>query len=111
MAYSKPIRTSESWSVRLESATLLPGFRGNLNTDAKDWPWAANNYHRRPSAGRPCRALPYVEEPARRCTSAAPTAGSEARPMERRIDTLLRIGPSDGEDFLLDDEAQGRRDA
>ncbi|MEU1318767.1 hypothetical protein [Streptomyces tibetensis] len=35
---------------------------------------------------------------------------TEARPLARHIDTVLRIGPSDGEDFLLAVEAQERRD-
>jgi hypothetical protein len=35
---------------------------------------------------------------------------TENKPLERRIDTLLRISPSDGEDFLLAVEAQGGKD-
>ncbi|MDC0765770.1 hypothetical protein [Streptomyces sp. HD] len=31
---------------------------------------------------------------------------TETRPLERRVDTVLRVGPSDGEDFLLAVEAQ-----
>ncbi|MET8828834.1 hypothetical protein ABZX33_23545 [Streptomyces sp. NPDC004608] len=31
---------------------------------------------------------------------------TETRPLERRVDTVLRVGPSDGEDFLLAIEAQ-----
>ncbi|MFD9881821.1 hypothetical protein ACFWZT_10190 [Streptomyces alboflavus] len=34
---------------------------------------------------------------------------TETKPLERRIDTVLRIGPSDGDDFLLAVEAQGAR--
>ncbi|GGN65749.1 hypothetical protein GCM10011579_036540 [Streptomyces albiflavescens] len=36
---------------------------------------------------------------------------TELRPLERRVDSVLRIGPSDGDGFLLAIEAQGRRDA
>jgi hypothetical protein len=35
---------------------------------------------------------------------------TETKPVERRIDTVLRVGPSDGDDFLLAVEAQERRD-
>lgn len=36
---------------------------------------------------------------------------TETRPLARHVDTVLRVGPSDGEDFLLAVEAQERRDA
>ncbi|MFE6164725.1 hypothetical protein ACFQ7F_38110 [Streptomyces sp. NPDC056486] len=35
---------------------------------------------------------------------------TENRPLERRVDSVLRIQPSDGDDFLLAIEAQGRRE-
>ncbi|MEU0740082.1 hypothetical protein [Streptomyces sp. NPDC006134] len=35
---------------------------------------------------------------------------TETKPLERRLDTVLRIGPSDGDDFLLAIEAQSRKD-
>lgn len=35
---------------------------------------------------------------------------TEIRPLERRVDSVLRIRPPDGEGFLLAIEAQGRRD-
>ncbi|MFD7812373.1 hypothetical protein ACFV6E_05395 [Streptomyces sp. NPDC059785] len=35
---------------------------------------------------------------------------TETRPLERRVDSVLRVQPSDGEDFLLAIEAQTRRD-
>ncbi|WP_406172758.1 hypothetical protein [Streptomyces sp. NBC_00996] len=35
---------------------------------------------------------------------------TESRPLERHIDTVLRVSPSDGDDFLLAVEAQERRD-
>lgn len=34
---------------------------------------------------------------------------TETKPLERRVDTVLRIGPSDGDDFLLAVESQGAR--
>ncbi|MDW8810787.1 hypothetical protein P1P68_39810 [Streptomyces scabiei] len=34
---------------------------------------------------------------------------TETKPLERRVDTVLRIGPSDGEDFMLAVEVQGER--
>ncbi|WP_330305882.1 MULTISPECIES: hypothetical protein [unclassified Streptomyces] len=36
---------------------------------------------------------------------------TELRPLERRVDSVLRIDPSDGDTFLLAIEAQQRRDA
>ncbi|UUU23532.1 hypothetical protein [Streptomyces sp. DSM 40750] len=36
---------------------------------------------------------------------------TETKPLERRVDTVLRIGPSDGDDFLLAIEAQSGRNA
>ncbi|MEV0844994.1 hypothetical protein AB0J21_03730 [Streptomyces sp. NPDC049954] len=35
---------------------------------------------------------------------------TEIRPLERRVDSVLRVSPSTGEEFLLAIEAQGRRD-
>ncbi|MGX1909653.1 hypothetical protein ACWIID_12395 [Streptomyces phaeochromogenes] len=40
---------------------------------------------------------------------AVTTDVTETRPLERRVDTVLRIGPSDGEDFLLAIESQSRK--
>ncbi|MEU0084956.1 hypothetical protein [Streptomyces sp. NPDC006274] len=39
-----------------------------------------------------------------------PTDLTEARPVERRVDTLLRIDAEDGDSFLLAIEAQGKKD-
>ena len=36
---------------------------------------------------------------------------TETKPVERRVDSVLRVGPSDGDDFLLAVEAQERRDS
>ncbi|KUN72027.1 hypothetical protein [Streptomyces griseorubiginosus] len=43
---------------------------------------------------------------AKATVDAITTDVTEARPLERRVDTVLRIGPSDGEDFLLAIESQ-----
>lgn len=40
---------------------------------------------------------------------AVTTDVTETRPLERRVDTVLRIGPSDGEDFLLAIESQSAK--
>ncbi|MER7838903.1 hypothetical protein ABTY98_24255 [Streptomyces sp. NPDC096040] len=37
---------------------------------------------------------------------AVTTDVTEVRPLERRVDTVLRVGPSDGENFLLTIESQ-----
>ncbi|MER6994682.1 hypothetical protein [Streptomyces sp. NPDC000410] len=39
-----------------------------------------------------------------------PTDLTETRPVERRVDTLLRLDMADGESFLLAIEAQGKKD-
>lgn len=44
--------------------------------------------------------------PAKATVDAVTTDVTETRPLERRVDTVLRIGPSDGDDFLLAIEAQ-----
>ncbi|MEU5095797.1 hypothetical protein [Streptomyces sp. NPDC020996] len=46
---------------------------------------------------------------AKATVDAVTTDVTEARPLERRVDTVLRIGPSDGEDFLLAIESQSKR--
>lgn len=43
-------------------------------------------------------------------TTLLPTDLTEARPVERRVDTLLRIDTQDDETFLLAIEAQGKKD-
>lgn len=42
--------------------------------------------------------------------SVLPTDLSEIKPLERRVDTLLRIKGTDGSEYLLAVEAQGKRD-
>jgi hypothetical protein len=46
---------------------------------------------------------------AKATVDAVTTDVTETRPLERRVDTVLRIGPSEGEDFLLAIEAQSGR--
>ncbi|WP_405556000.1 hypothetical protein [Streptomyces canus] len=46
---------------------------------------------------------------AKATVDAVTTDVTETRPLERRVDTVLRIGPSDGEDFLLAIESQSGR--
>ncbi|MGI5428034.1 hypothetical protein [Streptomyces sp. CA-179760] len=43
---------------------------------------------------------------AKATVDAVTTDVTEARPLERRVDTVLRVGPSDGQDFLLAIESQ-----
>ncbi|ANS67308.1 hypothetical protein SLINC_5084 [Streptomyces lincolnensis] len=50
-----------------------------------------------------------VPFPAKATVDAVTTNATEARPLERRVDTVLRIGPSDGEDFLLAIESQSKK--
>lgn len=50
--------------------------------------------------------LPFPEKAT---VDALTTDVTETKPMERRVDTVLRIGPSDGEDFMLAVEVQGER--
>ncbi|MFE9096040.1 hypothetical protein [Streptomyces sp. NPDC007264] len=51
--------------------------------------------------------VPLVEKAT---VDAVTTDVTEARPLERRVDTVLRVGPSDGEDFLLAIESQSGKD-
>ncbi|MEU5197801.1 hypothetical protein AB0G86_27795 [Streptomyces scabiei] len=50
--------------------------------------------------------LPF---PGKATVDALTTDVTETKPLERRVDTVLRIGPSDGEDFMLAVEVQGER--
>ncbi|KAF4410455.1 MULTISPECIES: hypothetical protein [Streptomyces] len=51
-----------------------------------------------------------VTFPAPSAVAVLPTDLTEARPVERRVDTLLRFDGPDGGSFLLAVEAQGRKD-
>lgn len=47
--------------------------------------------------------VPFAEKAT---VDAVTTDVTETRPLERRVDTVLRVGPSDGQDFLLAIESQ-----
>jgi hypothetical protein len=63
-------------------------------------------FQERPEILAPVFGVLGVQLPAKVTVDAVTTDVTEARPLERRVDTVLRIGPSDGEDFLLAIESQ-----
>ncbi|MGC9536828.1 hypothetical protein [Streptomyces sp. UG1] len=63
-------------------------------------------FQERPEILAPVFGVLGVPLSAKATVDAVTTDVTETRPLERRIDTVLRIGPSDGEDFLLAVEAQ-----
>lgn len=63
-------------------------------------------FQERPEVLAPVFGMLGVPLSAKATVDAVTTDVTEARPLERRVDTVLRIGPSDGEDFLLAIEAQ-----
>ena len=63
-------------------------------------------FQERPEVLAPVFGVLGVPLSAKATVDAVTTDVTEARPLERRVDTVLRIGPSDGEDFLLAIEAQ-----
>jgi hypothetical protein len=50
-----------------------------------------------------------VPPPAKAIIEALTPDATEIRPLERRVDTVLKVAPSDGEEFLLAIESQSRR--
>lgn len=68
-------------------------------------------FQERPEILSPVFGVLGIAFPEKAAVYAIGTDVTEARPLARHIDTVLRIGPSDGEDFLLAVEAQERRDA
>ncbi|MEU5292807.1 hypothetical protein [Streptomyces umbrinus] len=66
-------------------------------------------FQERPEILAPVFGVLDVPLPAKATVDAVTTDVTETRPLERRVDTVLRIGPSDGEDFLLAIEAQSKR--
>ncbi|MBA2945296.1 hypothetical protein [Streptomyces himalayensis] len=68
-------------------------------------------FQERPEILAPVFGVLGIALPEKATVDAIATDVTESRPLERRVDTVLRIGPSDGDDFLLAVEAQGRRDA
>ncbi|WP_329327900.1 hypothetical protein [Streptomyces luteogriseus] len=67
-------------------------------------------FQERPEILSPIFGVLGIAFPEKAAVYAIGTDVTEARPLARHIDTVLRIGPSDGEDFLLAVEAQERRD-
>ncbi|MDQ1028724.1 hypothetical protein QF035_006306 [Streptomyces umbrinus] len=63
-------------------------------------------FQERPEVLAPVFGVLGVPLSAKATVDAVTTDVTETRPMERRVDTVLRIGPSDGEDFLLAIESQ-----
>ncbi|MGW2381477.1 hypothetical protein [Streptomyces sp. NPDC001658] len=66
-------------------------------------------FQERPEILAPVFGVLGVPLPAKVTVDAVTTDVTEARPLERRVDTVLRIGPSDGEDFLLAIESQSKK--
>ncbi|WP_406475648.1 hypothetical protein [Streptomyces sp. NBC_01615] len=67
-------------------------------------------FQERPEILTPVFGVLGIELPEKAAVYAVATDATEAKPMARHIDTVLRVGPSDGDDFLLAVEAQERRD-
>lgn len=63
-------------------------------------------FQERPEILAPVFGVLGVPLSAKATVDAVTTDVTETRPLERRVDTVLRVGPSDGEDFLLAIEAQ-----
>ncbi|MFC9909065.1 hypothetical protein [Streptomyces sp. NPDC127197] len=63
-------------------------------------------FQERPEILSPVFGVLGVPLSAKAAVDAVTTDVTETRPLERRVDTVLRIGPSDGEDFLLAIESQ-----
>jgi hypothetical protein len=63
-------------------------------------------FQERPEILAPVFGVLGVPLSAKATVDAVTTDVTETRPLERRVDTVLRVGPSDGEDFLLAVEAQ-----
>jgi len=64
-------------------------------------------FQERPEILTPVFGVLGIELPEKAAVYAVAT---DAKPMARHIDTVLRVGPPDGDDFLLAVEAQERRD-
>ena len=66
-------------------------------------------FQERPEILAPVFGALGVPLSAKATVDAVTTDVTETRPLERRVDTVLRIGPSDGDDFLLAIEAQSAK--
>ncbi|WP_258572693.1 hypothetical protein [Streptomyces sp. KM273126] len=67
-------------------------------------------FQERPEILTPVFGVLGIALPEKATVDAIATDVTETRPLARHVDTVLRIGPSDGDDFLLAVEAQERRD-
>lgn len=67
-------------------------------------------FQERPEILAPVFQVLGIALPEKATVDAIVTDVTETKPLERRVDTVLRVGPSDGDDFLLAIEAQGRKD-
>ncbi|MGW7383423.1 hypothetical protein [Streptomyces sp. NPDC054794] len=67
-------------------------------------------FQERPEILSPVFGVLGVPLSAKATVDAVSTDVTEARPLERRVDTVLCVGPSDGEDFLLAIESQSGKD-
>ncbi|MBZ9643777.1 hypothetical protein [Streptomyces sp. PSKA30] len=69
-------------------------------------------FQERPEILAPVFGVLGVPLSAKATVDVVTTDVTETRPLERRVDTVLRVGPSDGEDFLLAIESQsGKNEA
>ncbi|MFI1730662.1 hypothetical protein ACH40E_15820 [Streptomyces acidicola] len=67
-------------------------------------------FQERPEILTPVLGMLGIALPEKATVHAVTTDLTETRPLVRHVDTVLRVAPSDGEDFLLAVEAQERRD-
>ncbi|MEU3984762.1 hypothetical protein AB0F77_32665 [Streptomyces sp. NPDC026672] len=67
-------------------------------------------FEERPEILTPVFGVLGIDLPEKAAAYAVTADVTETRPLARHVDTVLRIEPSDGEDFLLAVEAQERRD-
>jgi hypothetical protein len=66
-------------------------------------------FQERPEILTPVFKVLGIALPEKATVDAITTDVTETRPLERRVDTLLRVDPSDGDPFMLAVEAQERR--
>ncbi|MEW1722357.1 hypothetical protein [Streptomyces sp. NPDC093109] len=67
-------------------------------------------FQERPEILSPVFDLLGVPMPTKAIIEVVGGDSTEIRPLERRVDSVLRVEPSDGDSFMLAIEAQGRRD-
>ncbi|MFP3989113.1 hypothetical protein U9R90_16755 [Streptomyces sp. E11-3] len=66
-------------------------------------------FQERPEILTPVFAVLGIELPQKATVAVLTPDVTETKPLERRVDTVMRIGPSDGDDFLLAIESQTAR--